>query len=102
MSQDSWFLIIGLIALGLLLIQTLQLQHLKKLLGRNLSNTPLAEKKISSEGTTSTSTSRDVADEKGIFDQFLDEKPECKLLAKSEQLKQYRQWRRDRGMTWSS
>ncbi|KAB2638678.1 MAG: hypothetical protein DVB25_07245 [Verrucomicrobia bacterium] len=42
-----------------------------------------------------------VAASRGEFETFLAEDPQRLLLAKSEQFKAYRHWRRDKGLNWS-
>ena len=91
--------ILAYIATCLLLVITMLLFRM------NGRITALSEKlkQVSSAGRSKDSdTAPDVAEpEPGTpFDEFLNEDPERRALAKKEQFKEYRKWRAEKGLNW--
>ena len=91
LSLADW-IIIGLLALVVLLLVSIQLTVAR--IERRLASQSLAKERSahveSQEGSES------------VFDQFLAEDPARLKLSKTEQFAAYREWKKERGLTWSS
>ena len=92
-------IVLAYIATTLLLISTIQIIFMN---GRIAAISKQLQQAARSGRSKDSDTPPDVAEpEPGTpFDEFLNEDPERRALAKKEQFKEYRKWRAEKGLNW--
>ena len=92
--------LLGLISL-LLLLLVFQASGIKAALSRLENQSVQSHKKPEINPLEQTDSGASEA-QQSAFDEFLAEDPQRLSLPKSEQFAAYREWRKEKGMTWSS
>ena len=91
-------LIVAVILLGFLLLMSVVVL---KRIGR-IERLLLTTQSTQQELIRSAASDADSHPSGGAFEAFLNEDPKRSALSKSEQFAEFRKWRKDKGMNWSS